>query len=140
MFLCDSPCAIAPALFFCRSMSLGPCFGCPQFGNKHHITGDWGRALYASLLYAGPSDKLVRLDPSRPPSLYSSPRRKPFRPVCAFGSITGGWPVLSRGVGTGWFSHFLLPAAYHRSNPPSPERPSTLYFVCTHIETHILLA
>src|SRR5215208_1444353 len=93
-----------------------------------------GRYTHA-LLYAGHSDKLVRLDPSRPPSLYSSPRRKPFRPVCAFGSITGGWPVLSRGVGTGWFSPFLLPAAYHRSNPPSPERPSALYFVCTHIET-----
>jgi hypothetical protein len=31
--------------------SLGPCFGRPQFGNKHHITGDWGRALDARTAY-----------------------------------------------------------------------------------------
>src|SRR5215217_2881270 len=84
-----------------------------------------GRYTHA-LLYAGHSDKLVRLDPSRPPSLYSSPRRKPFRPVCTFGSITGGWSVLSRGVGTG-LAPLLRCARLVLPFPPtvlSPLRPA----------------
>jgi len=86
-----------------------------------------------SILPVDPAALHDAMRPGRPSSvildgrpLCSSPRRKPFRPVCAFGSINGGWPVLSRGVGTG-LAPLLRCARLVLPFPPtvlSPLRPA----------------